>query len=42
MLEDAFFNNGGKKGTDIIIKNSGTTDIMFHMIEVEKEQNNKN
>ncbi|WP_439130876.1 hypothetical protein [Polaribacter sp.] len=36
-LKDALFTNGGEKGADIIIKNSGTGNTIFHLIEVDKK-----
>ncbi|MDX1315728.1 MAG: hypothetical protein R3356_09515, partial [Eudoraea sp.] len=35
-LEDAYLANGGQRGADIIILNTGETDCRFHMIRVDK------
>lgn len=35
-LDDALLNNGGEKGADIILRNKGTTNCRFHLIEIEK------
>lgn len=40
-LNDALLNNGGERGADLIIKNTGNTNCRFHMIEIEKQDSNK-
>lgn len=35
-INDAMLSNGGEKGADIIIQNTGNTNIRFHLIEVDK------
>jgi hypothetical protein len=36
-LTDALLNNGGEKGSDIILQNTGGTNCRFHLIELERK-----
>ena len=37
MLEDALLNNGGPKGADLVLQNTGGTNVKFHLIELERD-----
>ncbi|WP_372934035.1 Ig-like domain-containing protein [Mariniphaga sediminis] len=36
-IEDALLDNGGPKGADLILQNTGGTNCRFHMIELERD-----
>ncbi len=36
-LTDALLNNGGEKGADIILQNTGGTNCRFHLLELERK-----
>ncbi len=36
-LTDALLNNGGEKGADLILKNTGNTNCRFHIIDLTRE-----
>ena len=37
MLEDALLNNGGPRGADLVLQNTGGTNVKFHLIELERD-----
>ncbi len=37
MLEDALLNNGGPGGADLVLQNTGGTNVKFHLIELERD-----
>jgi len=36
-IDDAMLDNGGPKGADLILQNTGNTNCRFHLIELERE-----
>lgn len=41
VLTDALLNNGGAKGADLILQNTGATNCRFHLIELDRETEDK-
>ena len=37
ILEDALLDNGGENGADLILKNTGGTNVKFHLIELHRD-----